>query len=674
MITEKDAANVSLARISDSFLNNGHEIVIYAPYFAENVLKFFDKRIPRFPLSDLSDDLVSSCDIIFASSLVSYWMADKNLLSIKKPIFTQNYLINQQLQWGGDICFVPSLATTLTDYDQYLYYSKIEIGEPKYDHVSLTSPDTKIFLFIDSGHYPFGKKGKKELARTLLDICKTFPDYELWIKPRFLPGDQVITHKNNVHLYDVIEMEAKGDIPYNLIMLKEHRDLTELIEQSATVLCMYTTAFVGAYASGKGLVVLDHLPSEDVYDVRWKSFERIRNHMVDSKALIDYRRVKEVLPQGINCSEPYFRYLLAEKENAADKICEVTEYIYEEFYKKQKFPEICKSAYQNYKSCFQEAADVDWNRVICNRYAGCLLQRMLSMIDFNINASLDIQPLVDHVEKFRKEENLIENVFKRMLNNIYQYRDECIVKNKEAMLADDIDSGILLNAFYNLKQYEEIINFPNKDIGAYHLFRAFVAHERGECVIVVKELEQYMRLSLDRAYIKEISDMSNNRFKAFYILIKYLAESGEEEKGYDYLQKMKAYYRLLYPKTDHAIIDRLQGHHYTCMHWAEGMLNHFGSYIKSLPEKKILVYGAGIISQRILLKNELLKNMTIAFIDQYSKRKFLGGIPVVKLEEIDQFQEVSEIIVAVPHQFEKIKQDILKVRRDVPVISVNELF
>ena len=190
MITEKDAANVSLARISDSFLNNGNEIVIYAPYFAENVLKFFDKRIPRFPLSDLSDDLVSSCDIIFASSLVSYWMADKNLLSIKKPIFTQNYLINQQLQWGGDICFVPSLATTLTDYDQYLYYSKIEIGEPKYDHVSLTSPDTKIFLFIDSGHYPFGKKGKKELARTLLDICKTFPDYELWIKPRFLPGDQ----------------------------------------------------------------------------------------------------------------------------------------------------------------------------------------------------------------------------------------------------------------------------------------------------------------------------------------------------------------------------------------------------------------------------------------------------------------------------------------------------
>ena len=674
MITEKDAANVSLARISDSFLNNGHEIVIYAPYFAENVLKFFDKRIPRFPLSDLRDDRAADCDIIFASSLVNYWLADKNLLSIKKPIFTQNYLINKQRQWGGDVCFVPSLASTVTDYDKYLKYTKIEIGEPKYDHISLSSADSKRFLFIDSGHYPFGKKGKKELARTLLDICKSFPDYELWIKPRFLPGDEVITHKNHLHLYDVIEMEAEGNIPCNLVMLKEHRDLTELIGQSTTVLCMYTTAFVGAYASGKGLVVLDNLPSEDVYDVRWKSFNRIRDHMVESKAVIDYRQVKGVLPQGVKCSETYFRYLLAEKENTADKICEVTEYIYEKFYKKQKFPKVNAYAYQDYKTSIHEAADLDWDKVIRDRFAGCLLQRMLSMIDFNINAVLDVSSLVGHVERFRTEEDLTESTFKQMLNNAYRYRNECIIENKRIMMEDDIDSGILLNAFYNSRRYEEIINFPNKDIGAYHLFRAFTAYETGENAIVVKELEQYMELSLDRAYIKEISDMSNNRFKAFYILIKYLAESGEQENGDYYLQKMKDYYNLLYPQTDNIISDRLQGQHYTCLHWAEGMLNHFQTQTGSLTEKKILVYGAGVISKRILLKNPILKNMIVAFIDQYSGRKLLEGIQVVRLEEIGQFQGVSEIVVAVPHQFEKIKQDIVKVCTDIPVISVNELF
>lgn len=569
MITEKDSANVSLARIADAFVKSGHKVIIYALYYEKNVLRFFDERIQKFPLGELTEDAASTFDIVFASSTAQNGLINKNLLLLHKPIFTQNYLIDKQVQWGGDFCFVPSLFSTATEYDKYLNYSKIEIGEPKYDSVRSSYIDHKRFLFIDSGHYPFGSEGKRELAKTLLDICESFSDYELWIKPRFLPEDQVITHKNSIQLYDIIENESGGKIPKNLIMLREHRDLSELIEQSRTILCMYTTAFVGAYALGKGLVVLDGLPNEDVYDVRWKTFHRIRDNMAGSGAVVDYRKVKEVLPQGIKCPESYFRYLLAEKENTADKIREVVEYIYGEYYRTQKFPQICECAYQNYKKMLRIDVNLDWDKVICNRYAGCLLQRMLSLIDYHVNASLNVSSLFEHIEKIKKAEYHTDNIFKQMTKNVYQYRDECIVKNKEAMMADDIDSGILLNAFYNLKQYDEIVNFSKKSIGAYYLFRAFVEYEKGKNETVIIDLKQYMQLSLHRAYIKEISDMSNNRFKAFYILIKCLSESGKKQEALYYFKKMDTYYHQLYPEVNKSTEEYLQKEHYACLYRAK---------------------------------------------------------------------------------------------------------
>lgn len=569
MITEKDSANVSLAGIADAFIKRGHTVIIYALFYDKNVLRFFNKRIPMFPLEDLTEEEVFTFDTVFASSTANNGLECKNLLSIHKPIFTQNYLIDKQVQWGGDFCFVPSLPSTATEYDQYLNYSKIEIGEPKYDRNDLSDIDNKRFLFIDSGHYPFGCEGKRELARALLDICESFPDYELWIKPRFLPEDQVITHKNGIQLYEMIETESGGKLPNNLKMLRKHMDLTELIEQSSTILCMYTTAFAGAYALGKGLVVLDGLPNEDVYDVRWKNFNRIRDNMEGSGALIDYRMVKEVLPQGVKCPESYSRYLLAEKENAADKICEVVEYIYGEYYQIGKFPQICECAYQDYKGIIHEDVTLDWNKIICNRYAGYLLQRMLSLIDYHVNARLDVRFLYEQIRKIRNGEYYTDTAFKRMTKEVYLYRDKCVVENKEAMMADDIDCGILLNAFYNLKQYDEIVNFPKKNIAAYYLFSAFVEYERGKKTIVIKKLEQYMTLSLHRAHIKEISDMSNNRFKAFYILIKCLLESGKKQEAVYYFNKMKDYYHQLYPQENKAAEESMQRQHYACLRRVE---------------------------------------------------------------------------------------------------------
>ena len=42
MIAGKDAANQTLARIAKAYVGRGHEVIIYAIYYAENVLHWFD--------------------------------------------------------------------------------------------------------------------------------------------------------------------------------------------------------------------------------------------------------------------------------------------------------------------------------------------------------------------------------------------------------------------------------------------------------------------------------------------------------------------------------------------------------------------------------------------------------------------------------------------------------
>ncbi len=551
-------------------------------------------------------------------------------------------------------------------------FSRMGIGEPKYDSMMQKDADYKRFLFIDSGHYPFGLEGKRELAKTILNICRSFPDYELWIKPRFLPGDEVITHKNDLNIYDVIREEAQGEIPQNLVMLMEHKDLMDLIEQCCTVLCMYTTAFSGAYVAGKGLVVLDNIPSEDVYDVRRKVFDRVREIMLGSGAVIDYKRVNEVLPNGIKCTDDYFQYLLSEKENTADKICEVTEYLFDNFYSKQLFPKIHDCDYRDYKENIRVDDEMTWEKIIGNRYGDVLLKNMIAGIYYNINATLDITIITDCLKEGR-EMGITEAFFKQMRGRENEYRDKCIVQNRDVLLENEIDSGVLLQTYYVSKQYDEIINFPRQDIGAFHLFRGYVAYEQGKRQCAAAEFEKYLQLSLDRAYIKEVSDMPGYQFSALYLLIQSLAEESEMEKANDYLEKIKDLYSRNYGKRD-GFIDRIQGVRYTYVHWAQGAVDNYSTQKEEFLKQPIVVYGAGVVSKEIILKNKWMTDRIVAFIDKFSGVEDLDGIPVLPFNALKDFESGFLIVIAVPHQVSNIKKDILKVRNDMKIVSINDLF
>lgn len=564
MITEKDAANASLAYIAQAFEARGNEVMIYAPYCDAGVLRCFDAAIPKLPIEKLTEKEIAWCDLIFCSTLSSIYLPSI-VFTAKKPIFTHNYLMNRQINWGGDICFAPTRNTVASDYDEYMNYSYIGIGDPKYDYTEKAESSDRRFLFIDSGHYPFSMEGKKKLAGILIDICRKYPDRKLWIKPRFLPGDKVTTHRNAIHLYDVIRNESSGNIPKNMVLLNYHEDLMKLIRQSTTVICMYTTAFVGAVVAGRGLIILDNLPTVDVYDIRHKTYMRARENMVASGALVDYRNVEQLLPDGVKGTDKYLDSLLEEKENVAEKICETCEYFWKEYYSKNKFPQKCDSTYQNYKNDDMPDQDMTWERKISQRFHDYILFKSLILIDFHVKEKLNIRYVLERIKEYSDKDGIIqEDTFSNFLENVNHIRDICLIKNREILLRDKIDSGILLNAYYLQKRFDEIRKFPVTEIAAYDLFRAFVAFDENDISLAKEHFIRYFNQSMEREYNLEISDMPNNKFKAFEILIGILCQENDVKGVQYYYHALLNYYSELYAssETEIASYDLMQKKRY----------------------------------------------------------------------------------------------------------------
>lgn len=673
LITEKDAANASLSKIADSFIEKGHDVEIFAIFYSNNVLRFFSEKIPIHKYDELTQENAESFDCIFTSCVAAVYLQNGPVLALHKPIFTQNYLINKQLSWRGDVCFVPSLPTSTTDYDEYMQGSKIAIGEPKYDRNSDIIEDNKKLLFIDSGHYPFGTKGKYELAKTLLQICDIYPDYQLIIKPRFLPQDKVVTHRNNLHIYDVICELMGEDIRDNLVMLKEHYDLMALIDKCHTVICMHTTAFVGACISGKGLIVLDNLPSDDIYDTRLKTSYRIRDFIIPSGALVDYRSATKLLPHGVTVNEKYIDFLLSERENSAKKIVDCTIALCEKYYMRNEFPIQVNCDYRNVESMLRKRENWRWEDEIKLRYKDFLFHRMIIHIDFHLKNKIDISKAWDELNETIETSDIIQANFSLLVKKAYRLRNRCIAENREALMTDQVDQGILLNALYLMGYYEDIKSFPTKDIGAYYYYNALVANKEKSYELCVQHLLHYDKVSFDRGYIKEISDMPNNKLKAYMLLLKLLIKQGQMEKAKEILIKTEKIYCNMYnldefsKKTE----SKEQYKNYIYIKWIGCSIKNKFNHI--LYQNKYFVYGAGDICKRTLLEDSGMKNNIVAIIDQFCDTKEICEIPVIRLNMLECYQETNIVIVTLPYMYGEIQKDILQEAPQMKVYSIEQL-
>lgn len=341
VILRKDTDNFTMALLIRQFIKRGHVVTGFALYPDRNHLYMFDGiDFPIRPAGELNATLLEQYDILISYPGVfkyMHWLMETNIYVIAydnayfdEPVLGTDLLLERGVGWRPEL-----------PCGHRAECARLVVGEPKHDtwNIKEIRENPKELLFIDSGHYPFGKEGKQAAAHFILEACKRFPEYHITVKPRFLKGDKSVTHQNMLFLYDFIEEEAGGTLPDNLTLLQKHHTPEGLIAAAHTVITMYTTAYLDAAAQGKPLLILDNLPNEEHPELRIKThWMPAREIMKGSGCLIDYREALQYLPDGIPCRQEHLRRHIYSRGAVNEKFVTSVEWLWEQYISRGKYP------------------------------------------------------------------------------------------------------------------------------------------------------------------------------------------------------------------------------------------------------------------------------------------------------------------------------------------------
>jgi len=487
VILGNDAYNKRLLYIVSKLLERNHSVELYARYVSLTYM-FNDMVYKINNINDLDENIISKFDVILCvDEDFKPW-----IINLKKFIFSVNYFsaTGVTIDEPSDFCFFQTPVRYMKATQRN---SKMNIGSPEYDNAVQSDIKIKKFLFIDSGHYPFGKEGKQELAKTILKICYSFPDYELVIKPRFLENDSLMTHLNKRHLYRHIREECNNNIPDNLTMLDYHEDMYKLLNDCDVVICMCTTAYLDALACGKKLIVLSGLPNNNALDLNnenhWKT---AYNHMSKSGCVVDYKNVVDYLPEGIECNSDHKKFMCVSNRNVSDKIVDVMEYIWDNFLSKGLFFKEGEYDYETFKEKMEVDETGSWNRLMSKRIRNKLCNRT-RYIDC-ISYPIDMTKYISWADGFI--DGSLTKYTPELDRLSYEWLFSLIIEYEEYLDKDPINQSYLIETLFEMGYWDRIEEKGRRNkilcMRTYFYFMGRICMERGDLKKGKEYLEKYM--------------------------------------------------------------------------------------------------------------------------------------------------------------------------------------
>ncbi len=349
-ILDKDVYNIPAAKIAEEMLKRGYDIDFYASYLDVIHIRMFGTlHVSILPISELSMDELDQYDFIYSAMTLdwmqSFWNVQKYVFHFTtapfdEPIGYGDFTFTQR---DMKIRFQDALFQDMEKIKEIKSYPGKVTGNPKYDSTESDDgeeKDKKQILFVDAGHFPYTKEGKMEEAKMLLAIAKRFPEYQLVIKPRFLPHDQNVTHRNEVHLYNCLQELSGGRMPSNIECLQRHVDLEEKARKSMIIITPEMTSTyldIGVYGK-RGLVVTD-LPNDEGSVVGNAGHrKRMRKIVQRSGVCIPYTDILHYLPEGKQFSNEHLREMGLLNRNASENIVDTIEWIYSHFILHNRYP------------------------------------------------------------------------------------------------------------------------------------------------------------------------------------------------------------------------------------------------------------------------------------------------------------------------------------------------
>ena len=503
--TAFDAGNLAIENIVKEFISRGHKIDIYARYTDATSIRMFNSLgISIYQEEQLTESRIKEYDIAFCT-VDAMW----KLRLADIYVFSYNWVADTWVSEGADFMFTMVRNRNLRISEDCAF---MPIGDAKHYKRSLpknTGAHSKQFLYIDAGHNPFGYQGKCQVAKLLLDICEKFPSYDLVVKPRWIPGEEVQqTHQSRLHLYSILNELTNGNLPHNLILLNEHRNLQELIEESVSVITTSISSYIDVALSKKGCIVIDGLSSEEEFSTR-NAFRDAYEDARQAGCCADYKEVIQYLPEGLQCNAAYLRERIPCVNEVPEKIVDVVEYVFEKILSAKQYPEIRQYEYHNFKDVVRPAANISIKELKYRRFKNAMIYKTRVFEQFK--ARIDYTSLIKTIEAFYNKYPLSKEGFQCLNKEINKEIDTLIIRNSDICMQDPIDQALLLQRMFDAEYYSELLALNPDQItcnGPYHYYLGMIQKNKRNVFVAMEHFCKFLMEANSRSFHKYPQEMN----------------------------------------------------------------------------------------------------------------------------------------------------------------------
>lgn len=551
----KDVHNKGTYKVYKECMRRGFCVDVYATTFADShTILFMRENIKIQSVESLNEERLEKYDYIFTAVP----LFDRKLFrEANKYIFMNPSTHLDEVYFSGDFTFtVRDLSISLIEgerwpIEEFNYIKSIPAmasGGAVLEKGEVSNCESKVILFIDAGHFPFGTK--KQLAEYVIAIANYCPDYEIRIKPRYLPSDINTTHLNKENLFDYLVYNK--NLPCNLKLIHEHTDLADELKEAYLVICPEgTSSYEEVILAGKKLIIFTNFPNNE--NVLWPQNRVHMFNNIPSKLInrVHYKDIFLYLPEGIQTNVDDLKRSIYKFSNVASDIVDAMEYIFENFICKNMFPANKYYKSGEYIEKMMVDIHINWDYIKQRRYKTILYDIVAQKIR-NLCIQLDCSKIINYIEKNGNEVNEINlNLEIEKVNDLIY---EIFIENKNLMMATSFAQSLLCLAYYKKNRFSEFkptvlmckayyeyclakIDFDNhkykdclRHLETYfdevndNLYEISYADDKG-----VKDMAHYYM----GAALFEINDMANARI---HLEICDKAWNGQHKKAAEYLQ------------------------------------------------------------------------------------------------------------------------------------------
>lgn len=577
-ISAFDSTNYVFVNLIKDLTKRGHSCTVVVKDKDDNINNkmYIQENIEFIEIDEFDLKLVDVVDFVFSAPLKydCYNSLYKRINTANKFVLTFASLFSSIVMSVN-----PDLSLSLGESkfaefrENGLKYNLVAIGNPQYDRLirlrnELPDKNGKPIqnvLMMEQGAYPFGKKGKQELADVLCHVCRANPQITVTVKPRYLPSEKgKQLHVLSEHLYDFIT-----DKPHNLILLKEPVVLEDIMHQFDAAMTTWSTAYLDAAILGLPLILIEGLDSIDVYNVRNQRIDAAYDRLRHSGCVVNYMDLYKPGPLPFRMVEEGYlaEEIYSPHEPCVPRIMDLLEFLYRKLIITEKrWKNINQLTFDEFFDRFEELPliDVKSNEFRQRKRLMNETNRILQKFIFENRCMaqvIDVSPVYQAWDYEVGEDTPGEEItgaIKALRQKTEDMKRDFFLNHFDLVCKDRILQDYYFQWLFTQKQYKELLDYDRELIcpESLYFYRAVILYKKHKYKAGTKYMTQFLQIS-DNKECKDLrKDMSLSGYLwkgriGKYMILYYLDRYGAydviesvDSQGVIYQRDVMLYYKV----------------------------------------------------------------------------------------------------------------------------------